>query len=228
MLIVCPNCATSYMIDPASLGPGGRTVRCARCKTTWFAGGPKPRPKSTAFVDSVIAEAERSRAEHAPSPRSPAADAATADNAPAASRRFRRRADPNRRPNRAGDADTADRRRPRPRTDDRPGAARRTVRSRSRSPMRRRWCRRSNTRPLPERPTPRSTPRTSKVSPPAAERAEGARKQARAARRAGPRSFSCCSRSTWRWSARATKWCAICRRPLRCLPRSACRSICAA
>ena len=44
MLIVCPNCATSYMIEPASLGPTGRTVRCARCKTIWFAGAPKPRP----------------------------------------------------------------------------------------------------------------------------------------------------------------------------------------
>ena len=39
MLIVCPTCSTSYMIDPASLGPAGRTVRCARCKTSWFAGG---------------------------------------------------------------------------------------------------------------------------------------------------------------------------------------------
>ena len=56
MLIVCPSCATSYMIDPASVGPAGRTVRCARCKETWFAGGPKT--DVNAFVDSVIAEAE--------------------------------------------------------------------------------------------------------------------------------------------------------------------------
>jgi predicted Zn finger-like uncharacterized protein len=56
MLIVCPSCATSYMIDPVTLGPAGRTVRCARCKATWFAGGPEP--KLTAFVDGVIAEAE--------------------------------------------------------------------------------------------------------------------------------------------------------------------------
>jgi predicted Zn finger-like uncharacterized protein len=58
MLIVCPTCATSYRIDPASVGPAGRTVRCARCKTTWFAGGPKKAPDVIAFVDSVIAEAE--------------------------------------------------------------------------------------------------------------------------------------------------------------------------
>jgi predicted Zn finger-like uncharacterized protein len=50
MLIACPSCSTSYTIDPASLGEAGRTVRCARCKTTWFAGGSTPEP--------VAAEAE--------------------------------------------------------------------------------------------------------------------------------------------------------------------------
>ena len=56
MLIVCPNCATSYMIDPTSVGPAGRMVRCARCKSTWFAGAAKTGVD--AFVDGVIAEAE--------------------------------------------------------------------------------------------------------------------------------------------------------------------------
>jgi predicted Zn finger-like uncharacterized protein len=37
MLIVCPSCATSYQIGPATLGRSGRTVRCAQCKTTWHA-----------------------------------------------------------------------------------------------------------------------------------------------------------------------------------------------
>lgn len=60
MLIVCPTCATSYMIDPASVGPTGRAVRCARCKATWFASPTRPAdpPSVSAFVDSVIAEAE--------------------------------------------------------------------------------------------------------------------------------------------------------------------------
>ena len=76
MLIVCPNCATSYMIEPASLGPAGRTVRCARCKTTWFAGGPhhsdslsadtefeiQSGPQVNTFVNGVIAEAEANAA----------------------------------------------------------------------------------------------------------------------------------------------------------------------
>lgn len=60
MLIVCPTCATSYMIDPASVGQAGRAVRCARCRATWFVSPSKPSgpPSVSAFVDSVIAEAE--------------------------------------------------------------------------------------------------------------------------------------------------------------------------
>jgi predicted Zn finger-like uncharacterized protein len=37
MLIVCPNCATSYKVEETSLGSEGRNVRCARCRVTWFA-----------------------------------------------------------------------------------------------------------------------------------------------------------------------------------------------
>src|SRR5262245_52370923 len=40
MLIVCPSCATSYQVEPASLGHSGRSVRCARCQTVWFASVP--------------------------------------------------------------------------------------------------------------------------------------------------------------------------------------------
>jgi len=90
MLIVCPSCATSYMIDSAAVGPGGRTVRCARCKATWFAGGPKAAPDVTAFVDSVIAEAEAESA-GAPStgsPSRPAAAPPAADNTPTAADDF--------------------------------------------------------------------------------------------------------------------------------------------
>jgi predicted Zn finger-like uncharacterized protein len=59
MLIVCPSCATSYMIDPSSLGAAGRTVRCARCKATWFASPKKQQaPELNAFADEVIAEAQ--------------------------------------------------------------------------------------------------------------------------------------------------------------------------
>ena len=80
MLIVCPSCATSYMIDPASVGAAGRTVRCARCKTTWFTGNEKKASDVTAFVDSVIAEAEAQSAGTQPNRSAPDEAAKTADD----------------------------------------------------------------------------------------------------------------------------------------------------
>ncbi len=56
MLIVCPNCSTSYAIEPASLGAAGRSVRCARCKSTWFADGATPAPEMTATADNGATE----------------------------------------------------------------------------------------------------------------------------------------------------------------------------
>lgn len=48
------------MIDPASVGPSGRAVRCARCRSTWFVnpGKSAEAPNVSAFVNDVIAEAE--------------------------------------------------------------------------------------------------------------------------------------------------------------------------
>lgn len=68
MLIVCPSCATSYEIDPGSVGASGRMVRCARCRATWFATPPAAAAPVDAFVDSVIAEAEAEAAPAAPVP----------------------------------------------------------------------------------------------------------------------------------------------------------------
>jgi predicted Zn finger-like uncharacterized protein len=63
MLVICSNCSTSYMLDPATVGPAGRTVRCARCQTTWFVNPPDP---VEAFVDGVLAEAEAEVAREQP------------------------------------------------------------------------------------------------------------------------------------------------------------------
>jgi predicted Zn finger-like uncharacterized protein len=51
MLIACPNCATSYQVEPAALGATGRSVRCVRCRNVWFARDPGPL--------AAIAEAHR-------------------------------------------------------------------------------------------------------------------------------------------------------------------------
>ena len=50
MLIVCPNCATSYDVEVASLRPEGRKVRCVRCRSVWQAELP--------HAEKLIAAAE--------------------------------------------------------------------------------------------------------------------------------------------------------------------------
>ena len=52
-MIVCPNCTTSYDVDPAKLGPDGRTVRCARCKETWLALAEDVMSMEMADADAV-------------------------------------------------------------------------------------------------------------------------------------------------------------------------------
>jgi predicted Zn finger-like uncharacterized protein len=65
MLIVCPTCATTYQIQLATLGAAGRSVRCTKCKNTWFA-----------TLDSIIDEATLATASAVASP--PAAPKAAA------------------------------------------------------------------------------------------------------------------------------------------------------
>lgn len=40
MLIVCPSCASSYVLDDARIGVAGRRVRCASCRETFFVSLP--------------------------------------------------------------------------------------------------------------------------------------------------------------------------------------------
>jgi predicted Zn finger-like uncharacterized protein len=52
MLIVCPDCSASYRLGPDALG-SGRKVRCARCRTEWFAdsaGGRRVEPAREADI----------------------------------------------------------------------------------------------------------------------------------------------------------------------------------
>jgi predicted Zn finger-like uncharacterized protein len=49
MLIVCPSCTTAYRIELSTLGAAGRTVRCARCRATWFASVEELAPAGIAL-----------------------------------------------------------------------------------------------------------------------------------------------------------------------------------
>ena len=49
MIIACPACATRYVVPDSAIGVDGRTVRCAKCRHSWFQDGPElaPRPPTS-------------------------------------------------------------------------------------------------------------------------------------------------------------------------------------
>ncbi|GGE51127.1 thioredoxin [Agaricicola taiwanensis] len=55
MLIVCPNCQSSYRVSAESLGVSGRTVRCAKCNTAWFAE-PEDDQETSEETTAIVAE----------------------------------------------------------------------------------------------------------------------------------------------------------------------------
>ena len=70
MILTCPNCATRYLVSPAKLRPGGRTVRCARCGESWFEDAPPPEMEDAPETISPPPEPEQAP-EQAPSDQIP-------------------------------------------------------------------------------------------------------------------------------------------------------------
>jgi predicted Zn finger-like uncharacterized protein len=80
MIIACPACATRYVVPDSAIGVEGRTVRCAKCKHSWFQDGP-----DLALPETGATQAEaRPYIGDAPPPASPRAPSPTPPPRPAA------------------------------------------------------------------------------------------------------------------------------------------------
>ena len=55
MIIQCPACTTRYVVPDTAIGVEGRTVRCAKCRHSWFQDGPvleRPQEDTAAPADA--------------------------------------------------------------------------------------------------------------------------------------------------------------------------------
>ena len=63
MIIACPACKTRYAVPDSAIGVDGRTVRCAKCRHSWFQDGPTlemappPAPSPPPVQDVAVAPA---------------------------------------------------------------------------------------------------------------------------------------------------------------------------
>ena len=67
MIIECPSCAKRYRIADDAVPAGGRTVRCAACKTAWFQPAPEPTEPIAAPAPPIPAVSPESSRESLPS-----------------------------------------------------------------------------------------------------------------------------------------------------------------
>lgn len=65
MIIACPACATRYVVPDSAVGIDGRTVRCAKCRHSWFQDGhqlERPEQAAPPPVDAATLPVEQQEA----------------------------------------------------------------------------------------------------------------------------------------------------------------------
>ena len=83
MIIACPACNTRYVVPDSAIGVDGRTVRCAKCKHSWFQEGAEPEALLAAQAAASDATAAPARP-HSQAPAAPQPAAASVATRPVA------------------------------------------------------------------------------------------------------------------------------------------------
>lgn len=87
MIIACPACATRYVVPDSAIGVDGRTVRCAKCRHSWFQDGPELPPRPSGEAEPVpISQQTTQFAPQAATPQGDAQAAPPAQEVPVADR----------------------------------------------------------------------------------------------------------------------------------------------
>jgi len=79
MITACPACSTRYVVPDSAIGVDGRTVRCAKCRHSWFQAGPELPERPTVAPPAPTVATEPTAPAMAEQPATPAAESPAED-----------------------------------------------------------------------------------------------------------------------------------------------------